>query len=40
MKLVESHVIEVDGVGDVIENFMMYNPKPSSVPYGPCPVCP
>ena len=36
MKLVNSHVITVDGVGEVIENFMMYNHRPDSVPYGPC----
>lgn len=39
MKLVDSHVITVDGVGDVIENFMMYNHKMDDVPHGPCPQC-
>ena len=36
MKLVNSHVFTVAGAGDVIESEMMYNPKFSSVPYGPC----
>ena len=35
MKLVDSHVFTVDGVGDVIESQMMYNEKPESVPHGP-----
>ena len=39
MKLVDSHVITVDGVGDVLESGMMYNQRVESVPYGPCPQC-
>ena len=34
MKLVNSHVLNVDGVGEVIENFMMYNGNFDAIPFG------
>ena len=34
MKLVQAHVLTVDGVGQVIENFMMYNPREDAIPHG------
>ena len=36
MKLVQSHVLTVDGVGPVLEEFMMENPQMDSIPYGHC----
>ena len=36
MKLVNSHVMTIPGVGDVMESEMMHNEKFSSVPHGPC----
>ena len=36
MKLVSSHVLTVDGVGQVLENDMMYNDKMDAIPYGLC----
>ena len=36
MKLVNSHVMTVSGVGDVMESEFSYNSKMSAVPHGPC----
>ena len=38
MKLVNSHVMTVSGVGDVMESEFSYNSKMSAVPHGPCPL--
>ena len=34
MKLVGSHVMNVKGIGNVYENFMMYNSRMDAIPYG------
>ena len=34
MKLVNTHVMNVKGIGNVLENFMMYNSRMDAIPYG------
>lgn len=34
MKLVNTHVMNVKGIGNILENFMMYNSRMDAIPYG------
>lgn len=34
MKLVNTHVMNVKDIGNVLENFMMYNSRMDAQPYG------